>query len=65
MTANKPPGSRSSEHRSDASESDPRSPGLRRAYARPRLEVLGDIRTLTLGATPGVGDSTPPNTQPF
>lgn len=37
----------------------------RRSYAPPRLEVLGDIRDLTLGATLGVGDSTPPNTQPF
>ncbi len=32
----------------------------RRAYTRPRLEVLGDIRDLTLGGTPGVGDSGDP-----
>jgi len=37
----------------------------RRPYVPPRLEVLGDIREITLGATFGVGDSTPPNTQPF
>lgn len=29
----------------------------RRSYACPRLEVLGDIRDLTLGGTPGTGDS--------
>ena len=29
----------------------------RRAYARPQLEILGDLRNLTLGGTPGVGDS--------
>jgi hypothetical protein len=28
-----------------------------RTYARPLLEVLGDLRTLTLGGTPGGGDS--------
>lgn len=32
----------------------------RRAYTRPWLEVLGDIRDLTLGGTPGVGDSGDP-----
>ena len=37
----------------------------RRPYLAPKLEVLGDIRDLTLGSTPGAGDSTPPNTQPF
>ena len=29
----------------------------RRAYQRPQLEVLGDIRDLTLGGSPGIGDS--------
>jgi len=29
----------------------------RRAYRRPRLQVLGEIRTLTLGASPGTGES--------
>lgn len=37
----------------------------RRPYIAPKLEVLGDIRDLTLGSSPGAGDSTPPNTQPF
>lgn len=32
------------------------APG-RRAYVRPRLEVFGDLRDLTLGGTPGSGDS--------
>jgi hypothetical protein len=32
----------------------------RRAYTRPWLEVLGDIRDLTLGGTPGTGDSGDP-----
>lgn len=29
----------------------------RREYRRPQLEVLGDLRDLTLGASPGAGDS--------
>ncbi len=29
----------------------------RRAYRSPRLECFGDIRTLTLGGSPGFGDS--------
>lgn len=37
----------------------------RRPYLAPKLEVLGDIRDLTFGSSPGAGDSTPPNTQPF
>lgn len=37
---------------------------LRRSYSRPRLEVLGDIRDLTLGGSPGVGDSGVENTEP-
>jgi|GEM_PF-1511122 len=65
MTAKTPPHSRSSERRPDHPESDAHPSGSRRIYETPRLEVLGDIRALTLGATPGVGDSTPPNTQPF
>lgn len=37
----------------------------RRAYARPRLEVLGDVRDLTLGGSPGIGDSgNPENFRP-
>ncbi|HKI86753.1 MAG TPA: hypothetical protein VKA53_08400 [Thermoanaerobaculia bacterium] len=30
----------------------------RRQYRRPNLEVLGDLRDLTLGTSPGAGDST-------
>ncbi len=33
------------------------SAGGRLPYAPPRLEVLGDVRDLTLGGTPGLGDS--------
>ena len=29
----------------------------RREYRRPHLEVLGDVRDLTLGTSPGAGDS--------
>jgi hypothetical protein len=29
----------------------------RRLYASPRLVVLGDLRSLTLGGSPGFGDS--------
>jgi hypothetical protein len=29
----------------------------RRRYSSPRLETYGDIRTLTTGGSPGVGDS--------
>jgi len=38
-----------------------RSP--KRSYEPPRLEVLGDVRDVTLGATIGLGDSTPLNSQ--
>jgi hypothetical protein len=31
-----------------------------RCYVPPRLEVLGDVRELTLGASPGAGDSSGP-----
>lgn len=43
----------------------PPEPDERRPYVTPEIEVLGDVRDLTLGATPGAGDSTPQNTQPF
>jgi hypothetical protein len=37
----------------------------KRAYDPPRLEVLGDVRDLTLaGISPGIGDSGYPNTYP-
>jgi hypothetical protein len=29
----------------------------RRAYSRPRLRRLGDVRDFTLGPTPGIGES--------
>lgn len=29
----------------------------RRTYSSPRLEPFGDIRGLTLGGSPGIGDS--------
>jgi len=35
-----------------------------RTYERPTLEVLGDVRDLTLGGTPGTGDSGFPNQDP-
>lgn len=36
----------------------------RRRYQPPRLECLGDVRDITLGGTPGTGDSPDPlNTQ--
>jgi hypothetical protein len=38
----------------------PRSRGGRRLYERPRLEVLGDVRDVTLGNSPGSGDSNDP-----
>lgn len=31
--------------------------GSRRRYRKPLLERLGELRTLTLGGSPGVGDS--------
>lgn len=42
----------------------------RRPYRKPRLEQLGDLRTLTLGGSPGLNDSgsqftrRPPGTMP-
>ena len=36
----------------------------RRPYQQPRLDCLGDVRDLTLGGSPGTGDSPDPfNTQ--
>lgn len=32
----------------------------KRPYRSPRLETLGDVRSLTLGGSPGVGDSGDP-----
>ena len=35
----------------------PTPPTSRRPYRTPRLETLGDLRSLTLGGSPGMGDS--------
>ena len=37
-----------------------RSLAQRRAYEPPRLAALGDVRTITLGPSSGVGDSAGP-----
>jgi hypothetical protein len=34
----------------------------RSLYRKPKLEKLGDLRTLTLGISPGTGDSGAPGT---
>lgn len=40
---------------------EPAPPAIpKRPYRRPRLEILGDLRSLTLGGSPGVGDSGDP-----
>lgn len=38
-------------------QTEPRVAEPRRAWVRPRLEHYGDVRQLTLGPTPGVGES--------
>ena len=42
-----------------ASEQDPPSDAVepRRPYVSPRFVELGDLRSLTLGGSPGAGDS--------
>ncbi len=37
----------------------------RRPYRPPRLVDFGDVRDLTLGGTPGTGDSGNPTQKPF
>ncbi len=32
-------------------------PSGKKSYSPPRLESYGDLRTLTLGGSPGIGDS--------
>ena len=44
----------------DSAGEPPREQKPRRPYRAPRLEVLGDVRDLTLGGSPGVGDSGDP-----
>ncbi|MEM9552692.1 MAG: lasso RiPP family leader peptide-containing protein [Acidobacteriota bacterium] len=56
---------RSTTHRQriDSAEQAPRDTELstrRRPYQPPSLQVHGDVRGVTLGATPGVGDSANP-----
>jgi hypothetical protein len=34
-----------------------------RQYVTPKLEKYGDVRDVTMGGTPGLGDSSPANTQ--
>lgn len=38
-------------------ESGNESSKTRRPYATPRVEILGDVRDVTLGGSPGPGDS--------
>jgi len=36
---------------------------LKKKYSKPNLEKLGDLRSLTLGPSPGAGDSGSPGTR--
>ncbi len=49
-----PPSDSIKDHRHDVGRED-----LRRPYKSPNLAELGDIRDVTLGGSPGVGDSGP------
>ena len=40
-----------------SAQSPPRVAESRRPYVSPRLVDLGDLRSLTLGGSPGAGDS--------
>lgn len=40
-------------------ETDPERAPSRKPYAKPVLEKLDDLRALTLGGSPGMGDSGP------
>lgn len=46
-------------HRSPPAERrpQPKSRQSRRAYSAPAVRVLGDIRDVTMGPTPGIGES--------
>lgn len=52
---------------SDGAAAQPEHPereeAARRPYSPPRLEALGDLRELTLGPSPGIGDSLDPGTR--
>ena len=52
------------ERRAANQDGEPTTP-RRLPYTRPHIEVLGDVHDLTLGGTPGIGDSGDPlNRQP-
>lgn len=48
---------------STTDHTDPPEIQQRAAYEAPRLTPLGDLRQLTLGGSPGRGDSGSPTTQ--
>lgn len=45
----------------DSGPDRPGAPGReappRRPYSPPRLQIFGDVRSLTMGGSPGIGDS--------
>jgi hypothetical protein len=41
-------------------KSDDKVTPLRKAYEKPKLEVLGDVRAITMGGSPGTGESGAP-----
>jgi hypothetical protein len=47
----------------ESSEPRPQCSTAREPYVRPRLTLLGNVREVTLGGTPGVGDSINPGTR--
>jgi hypothetical protein len=54
------PNRKETQHRN--SPGSPGRPGAsrRKPYTTPHLEVFGDIRDVTLGGSPGIGDSGSP-----
>ena len=46
-----------------SSEPRPQGPTPREPYVRPKLTPFGDVREVTLGGSPGVGDSINPGTR--
>lgn len=46
----------------DNDQAAPRAPTGKKRYAPPRLKTYGDVRDLTLGPTPGLGESGHPGT---
>jgi hypothetical protein len=45
-------------------EKSPAAPEvIRKVYVKPRLEDLGDVRSLTLGGSPGPGESSGPGSR--